>query len=90
MTNEDKVIHHDAINELRQKMGGWFGDADGLFALHKLDEDRAKEARKLAVASFVTIDEIAELTLGYYRRKGFKNQEHINQQLDRVIKFFSK
>jgi len=49
MTDQEKIIRHDTLMELRQLIGGCFGCADGLFALHSADEERAKNLRKIAV-----------------------------------------
>lgn len=89
MTDVDIVKHYEAIKEIRLRIGGWFGDADKLFARHSFDLERAKAARKLASESFVTIDEITELSLGFFHKKGIKNEEFINEELGRIIKFFS-
>lgn len=87
MTDQEKVNHYNAISEIRRTIGGWFGDADLIFAGHPLDEGRAKEARKLAIENNVTKKEIIELSLGFlYGKNCIK--EHTDEQIKKIDKFF--
>lgn len=90
MSEQEKIIHHDAIIETRKKMGMWFGNADGIFAGHPEDEKNSKLGLKFAAKSFITLDELTELTLGYYRKHGFTDTEHVNRELSKItIKYNS-
>jgi hypothetical protein len=51
--------------------------------------NRAKELRKLACDSLITLKEVREISLGYLYDKGYYAQ-HISEQMDKVTKFFSK
>ena len=77
------------LEEIRKKIGGWFGDQDGIFAGHTLDEQRAKEHRKLAAEYGISLSEIEDLATEYFNKKGFI-VEHQEEQLKRIRKFFSK
>jgi hypothetical protein len=89
MTDKEKIIRHDTLETLRERIGGCFGTADGIFAGHPCDEERAKELRKLAFENNITLDEIRELSLGYLHGRGYVG-EHIKEQLDNVTKMFGK
>ena len=89
MTNEEKIIRHDALEALRQRIGGCFGTADGIFAGHPSDEKRAKELRKLALDKKITLLEIREITLGYLYGRGYIG-DHVTEQLNEVTKMFNK
>jgi hypothetical protein len=89
MTEQEKIIRHDTLNKIRQIIGGCFGSADGIFAGHPADEGRAKEIRKLAVNSMITLDEICEIALGYLFNQGFVGP-HIKKQTEKVADFFGK
>lgn len=88
MTESEKIIRHDTLMTLRQRIGGCFGCADGIFAGHKSDEIRAKELRKLAFDNQVTLTEIQELALGYLFNHSFVGT-HIKEQVEKVTKFFN-
>lgn len=89
MTDKEKIVRHDAIQMVRQKIGGCFGDADKIFAGHPFDEGRAKELRKLAFDSKLTLREVREIALAYLYDFGCI-QEHIREQIESVNKFFGK
>ncbi len=89
MTDQVKIIRHDTLETLRLRIGGCFGSADGIFAGHPADEERAKELRKLASDNQITLTEIEELALGYLFKKGFVGP-HIKKQLEKVTKYFGK
>lgn len=89
MTDQEKIIRHDTLEFLRQRIGGCFGTADGIFAGHPNDEERAKELRKLALNNKITLQEIRELTLGYLYGRGYIG-DHIKEQLNEVTKMFGK
>ena len=85
MTTQEKELHYDTTVNLRRTVGGWFGSEDLIFAGHKLDEDRAKEAIKNAVKAKFTLGEFLEIPLGYLYTKGC-NKEHIDEQIARIRK----
>lgn len=89
MTDKVKIMRHDTLETLRQRIGGCFGSADGIFAGHPLDEKRAKELRKLAFDNKITLIEIQEIALGYLHGKGYIC-EHIKKEIGKVTKFFAK
>jgi hypothetical protein len=89
MTNKEKISRHDTLEVLRQRIGGCFGTADGIFAGHPNDKDRAKELRKLAFKNKITLVEIRELTLEFLHRHGYQG-DHIKEQLIEVTKMFNK
>jgi len=88
MTETEKAKRYTALNDIRTRFGGMFGDQDGIFAGHKLDEDRAKEIRKFAEKEKVTLEEFDELTLGFMHRKKW-SAKHVEEQFKKVHKFFS-
>ncbi|MBI2284116.1 MAG: hypothetical protein HYU71_10435 [Bacteroidetes bacterium] len=79
-------MRHDALEVLRTRIGGCFGTADGIFAGHPNDEERAKELRKIAFDNKITLREI---TLGYLHGRGYFG-EHIKEQLEKVTEIFGK
>lgn len=83
MSNEK----NPALEEISKRAGGMFGVADGIFAGHAMDEQRAKEFRKLASDNDVTLQEMMDVCLNYLKGKGFV-QEHIDEQMSRIGKFF--
>jgi hypothetical protein len=85
MTIQEKELHYDTSVELRRTVGGWFGIADYIYAGHKLDEDRAKEAIKKAVKAKFTLTEFLEIPLGYLYTKEC-GKVHIDEQLKRIRK----
>lgn len=89
MTDKEKIQRHDTIDEIRTRIGGCFGTADGIFAGHPLDEGRAKDLRKLAANNQLTLQEVREIALAYLYGKGYI-AEHISEQMDKVTKFFAK
>lgn len=89
MTDQEKINRHDALIFLRERMGGCFGSADGIFAGHPFDEKQAKELLKYAAENNISLQEIKEIALGYLYSKGYVF-EHIKQQLPKVIKYFGK
>lgn len=89
MTEIEKIIRHDTLGILRQRIGSTFGTADGNFAGHPMDKKRAIEFRKLASETGITLSEIKELALGFLYNKGC-NGEHIKEQVEKVTKFFGK
>jgi hypothetical protein len=64
MTDKEKIIRHDTLELIRKTIGGCFGSADGIFAKHPADEGRAKDMRKLAADTQITLTDIRELALG--------------------------
>lgn len=68
---------------------GCFGDQDGIFAGHQLDEDRAKELRKFALSKNVSLDDMKNAALTYMTAREH-SQGHINEQMLEIGKFFGK
>ncbi|MFZ4401967.1 MAG: hypothetical protein ACOYO1_18200 [Bacteroidales bacterium] len=89
MTDQEKIIHYETIENLRQKIGGCFGDMDGIFAGFTTDEKRAKELCKEAYKNKISFYEVHEILLGYMFNKNYP-YDHINQQLEKANKIFSK
>lgn len=89
MTDAEKIKHHDTITDIRERIGGCFGTADGIFAGHPFDEERAKEHRKSAADNGISLAEMQDIILGYLYRKGYI-AEHIKKQFDKATKFFAK
>ncbi|KAB2879750.1 hypothetical protein F9K33_07910 [bacterium] len=89
MTDQEKINRHDALIFLRERMGGCFGSADGIFAGHPMDEKRAKELRQYAAENNISLQEIKEIALNYLYSKSYIS-EHIEEQLPKVIKYFGK
>ena len=89
MTEKEKILRHDTLQILRQRIGGCFGTEDGIFAGHPSDEERAKELRELAFKNKITLHEIRELALGYLYGRRYLG-DHIKEQVDKVDKMFGK
>ena len=89
MTDQEKILRHDTLVVLRQRMGGCFGTADGIFAGHPNDDKRAMELRKIAADNKITLLEIRELALGYLHGRGYQG-DHIKEQIEEVTKMFAK
>lgn len=89
MTDQEKIMRHDTLEVLRTRIGGCFGTADGIFAGHPNDEERAKELRKMALDNKITLREIREITLGYLHGRGYIG-DHIKEQLEKVTEMFGK
>ena len=89
MTDQEKIMRHDTLEVLRTRIGGCFGTADGIFARHPNDEERAKELRKIAFDNKITLREIREIALGYLHGRGYFG-EHIKEQLETVTEMFGK
>jgi hypothetical protein len=89
MTDKEKINRHDTLELLRQRIGGCFGYADGIFAKHPSDEDRANELRKIAFDNMIALKEVQEIAFGYLYGKGF-NGVHIKEQIEKVGKMFGK
>lgn len=89
MTDQEKIKKYDTIDEIRTRIGGCFGTADGIFAGNPSDEGRAKELRKLASDNKLTLQEVREIALGYLYGKGYI-ATHISEQMEKLTKFFGK
>ncbi len=87
MTDQEKISRHDILSDIRTRIGGCFGCADGKFEGHPADEERAKELRKLADKSKISIKEITEIVLGYLYENGF-DSNHIKIEMEKAAKFF--
>lgn len=87
MTDKKRLERLDALEEISTRIGGCFGDADKIFAGHTLDENRAKEFRKLALKNEITLAEVQNIVSGYLYRTGFF-LEHCKEQTDKATKFF--
>ncbi|KIO50962.1 hypothetical protein [Flavobacterium hibernum] len=81
------MTHSEALEEINRRIGGWFGTADKIFGGHKMDEDRAKEARKLAAASGVTLDEIVQMADEYFDKENL-HAELREKNMKRIKKLF--
>lgn len=81
------MTHTEAIDELNKKIGGWFGSADKIFGGHPLDEGRAKEARKIAAASGVTLAEIEQMADDFSNRNNLTNELR-EKNLKKIRKLF--
>lgn len=88
MTDEQKMRRHDALIELRQRIGGCFGPEDLIFASHKLDEDHAKQLKGFARAEGVTPKELCDISVLYLIDQGCR-AEHIAEQRARITKLFN-
>ena len=84
-----KNEHEKALEEIGKKAGGMFGNADGIFAGHPLDETRAKNLRKLASDNDITLQEMMDICQNYLRNQEYV-EEHIKEQTARIGKFFGK
>lgn len=89
MTDQEKIMRHDTLEVLRTRISGCFGTADGIFAGHSNDEDRAKELLKMALDNKITIREIREITLGYLHSQSYIG-DHIKEQLEKVTQMFGE
>ena len=89
MTDKEKIEKLNTLEDINVRIGGCFGDRDKKFAGHTLDENRAKEIRKLAVENKITLSEIQNIVSGYLFRTGFY-AEHCKEQTEKATKFFKK
>ncbi len=89
MTEKEKILRHDTLEVLRTRIGVCFGVADGIFAGHPSDEQRAKELRKMASDNKITLREIREISLGYLHGRGYV-WDHIKKQIEKVTEMFEK
>ena len=89
MTDQEKIKKFDVIETLRTRIGGCFGDQDKIFATHVLDENRAKELRKLAKENSISLNEVQDIIAGYLYRSGF-NAKHVMEQIKKASDFFAK
>lgn len=87
MTDKEKTEKLDALDNINNRIGGCFGDQDKIFAGHTLDENRAKEFRKLAVKNKITLFEIQNIVSGYLFRTGF-HAGHCKEQTEKATIFF--
>ena len=88
MTNQEKIIRHDAKVEIRKRIAGCFGFEDKIFANHHEDEDRAKALGKFATENKITAQELVEIAAGYLLRCDCIG-DHLKEQLKQVSKFYS-
>lgn len=89
MTNQEKLEKFEALQTLKNGIAGCFGSADYLFANHPLDEDRAKELRKLATTKQISLSEIQDIVAGYLFRSGVI-PEHLKAETRKASEFFAK
>jgi len=87
MKDIEKINRHDTLLNIQNIIGGSFGSADGIFAGHQNDEDRAKKIRKLAFSNKITLEEIMNMNLSYLFNQGFVF-EHIKEQMIGIKKFY--
>ena len=89
MNDKEKINKLDALEQINERIGSCFGEADKLFARHNYDEERAKEFRKLAKENNVQLKEIMNAICGYLYRTNF-HYDHIKKEYEIAEKFFSK
>lgn len=89
MTNQEEITRQNILSDIRARIGGCFGCADGLFAGHPFDEERAKELRKLAYDNEIPLIKMSGITLDYLTTKGY-NEDHIRNEMKKVNTYFSK
>jgi hypothetical protein len=70
----------------RDRLPGCFGNADLKFALHPVDERRAKKMIRDARKSGASSEEILSAIRDYLASKGAR-QEHIDEQMEYARKF---
>jgi hypothetical protein len=91
MEDNEKIIHLDALTEIRKKLPACFGSEDKIFAGHPLDEKRAKEVRTIAKKNKITLREVREIALGHLHNIFPDNDykpTHIGKQMKIIDKFF--
>jgi hypothetical protein len=77
----------------QDKVAGCFGNVDALFAVHPLDEKRAKEAIKDAKAAGATFKDFEKEIVWYcYQQVTAQGalQDHLTQQVARARKLWGK
>ena len=89
MTDKEKIMRHDALETLRQRIGNCFGSVDGLFAEHPDDMLKARELRQIAYKNKITLQEIIEMTFGFLYGCNYPDN-HIKEQLIKVKEMFQK
>lgn len=89
MTEKQKIKKLEALEEINARIGGCFGDQDKIFAGHPMDENLAKEFRKLASENNITLSEMQNIVSGFLFRTGFY-AEHCKEQTKKATDFFAK
>jgi deoxyribodipyrimidine photolyase-like uncharacterized protein len=89
MVDQEKIEKYDTLETLRSQIEGCFGSEDKIFASHPLDEDRAKELRKLAKKNGISLSEVQDIVAGFLYRSGFF-AEHLKEQTRKATEFFAK
>ena len=89
MTDNEKLKKFETLEVLSRTAGGWFGCDDLIFAGHQFDEDRAKDARKLASDNNISLKEMEDMAISFLVRRNC-GKEHFDKQMSSVSKFFSK
>lgn len=85
----ESELRREALDYIKQKIAGCFGDQDGIFAGHPFDEERAKELRKFALSKNLALDDMKTAALTYMTVREY-SQDHINEQMLEIGKFFGK
>lgn len=86
MKNENIIDKAIILDTIRSKIETCFGESDGNFALHQLDEERAKELILEAKANNVNEVEFLEIS-SYYMLKKYPT-EHFKTQLETISNLF--
>ncbi|MDP1879969.1 MAG: hypothetical protein Q8K60_03400 [Parachlamydiaceae bacterium] len=85
MTDQEKIARQDALQEIRNRIGGCFGASDGVFGSHQLDENRAKALYQMAIDNQISFQEFLEIAWGHMYKKRLTD-DHIKEQLERITK----
>lgn len=88
-TEEEKIKHFDIIKKIRQRIRGCFGSADGKFAEHQGDNDRAIELRNFAAESKISLEDVQDIVSGHLLRNEFP-AEQIRDQFKIASDFFGE
>lgn len=86
MNDAEKIKRHDAIEEVKNCIRGCFGSADGVFAAHPSDTDRAQNLKRIILENNLPLTEIRDIALCYLYHKGYV-KDHIDEQIQKVYDF---
>lgn len=90
MTNEEKIMRHDALELIRQKIGPCFGYMDILFANHPSDKNHAEWIRDIAYNNKITLVEIKEILFGYLLIRQRIAFETVEREIPKFEAFFAE
>lgn len=88
MKKKEKLTHEEALAEVRRRINLCFGSADGLFANHPYDRERAFKLRAFAAKNDITLQEMRDITSEYFIKENF-GAELAEKQMKLVIKMFN-